>query len=148
MTFDGIIEALGERLGTEIEDAGGAAAVEVDGEVVILQDAGELLLLRAEIGDLPDEGKDALVVSAMRANFLYQGTGGSTLALDPESDRLVVQKYNWLERLDQEKAFDMLERFTDTVAAWRRIVGDFRLGKSVEEASDSDAPNGGGFMQV
>ena len=36
----------------------------------------------------------------------------------------------------------------DAAAAWRRIVGEFRLGKSVEEASDSDAPNGGGFLQV
>lgn len=36
VTFGELIEVLGERLGTEIEDAGGAAAVEVDGEVVIL----------------------------------------------------------------------------------------------------------------
>ena len=56
MTFDGIIEALGGRLGVEIENAGGASAVEIDGTVVVLQDAGEFLLLRAEIGELPDEG--------------------------------------------------------------------------------------------
>ncbi len=75
MTFDGIIEALGGRLGAEIENAGGAAAVEIDGAVVVLQDVGEFLLLRAEIGELPDEGRDALVASAMKANFLYQGRG-------------------------------------------------------------------------
>lgn len=126
MTFGGILEALGGRLGVEIENAGGASAVEIDGTVVVLQDAGEFLLLRAEIGELPDEGRDALVASAMKANFLYQGTGGSTLALDPDSGRLVIQKYNWLERLDPESAFDMLERFADTVAAWQRIVADYR----------------------
>ena len=42
MTFDGIIEALGGRLGVEIENAGGAAAVEIDGAVVVLQDAAEM----------------------------------------------------------------------------------------------------------
>ena len=42
MTFDGIIEALGGRLGAEIENAGGAAAVEIDGAVVVLQDAAEM----------------------------------------------------------------------------------------------------------
>ena len=126
MTFGGLIESLGERLGVEIEDAGGAAAVEIDGAVVILQDAGELLLLRAEVGDLPEEGGEALLASAMRANFLYQGTGGSTLALDPDTGRMVIQKYNWLERLDPETAFSMLERFADTTDAWRRILADFR----------------------
>lgn len=126
MTFGGLIGSLGERLGVEIEDAGGAAAVEIDGAAVILQDAGELLLLRAEVGDLPEEGGEALLASAMRANFLYQGTGGSTLALDPDTGRLVIQKYNWLERLDPETVFAMLERFADTTDAWRRILADFR----------------------
>lgn len=32
MTFDGIIEALGGRLGAEIENAGGASAVEIMAE--------------------------------------------------------------------------------------------------------------------
>ena len=147
MTFDGIIEALGGRLGVEIENAGGAAAVEIDGAVVVLQDAGELLLLRAEIGELPDEGRDALVASAMKANFLYQGTGGSTLALDPDSGRLVIQKYNWLERLDPESAFDMLEHFADTVAAWRRIVADYR--PVAETTFPESSPLGAEpFMQV
>lgn len=126
MTFGGLIGSLGERLGVEIEDAGGAAAVEIDGAAGILQDAGELLLLRAEVGDLPEEGGEALLASAMRANFLYQGTGGSTLALDPDTGRLVIQKYNWLERLDPETVFAMLERFADTTDAWRRILADFR----------------------
>ena len=135
MTFGGLIESLGERLGVEIEDAGGAAAVEIDGAVVILQDAGALLLLRAEVGELPEEGREALLAAAMRANFLYQGTGGSTLALAPDAGRLVIQKYNWLERLDPETAFAMLERFADTAAAWRRILADFRPDAGQTEAS-------------
>ena len=135
MTFGKVIESLGERLGRDIEDAGGAAAVDIDGIVVVLQDAGELLLFRAEIGELPEDGKDALLASAMNANFLYQGTGGSTLALDPSTGRLVVQKYNWLERLDPETVFDTLERFADTAAAWRRILADYRSGAGQPETS-------------
>ena len=57
MTFGGILEALGGRLGVEIENAGGASAVEIDGTVVVLQDAGEFLLLRAEIGEPRGEGR-------------------------------------------------------------------------------------------
>lgn len=135
MTFGELIDVLGKRLGVEIEDAGGASALEIDGETVILQDAGELLLICAEIGELPEDGKDALLASAMKANFLYQGTGGSTLALDPSAGRLVVQKYNWLERLDPETVFDTLERFADTAAAWRRILADYRSGAVRPETS-------------
>ncbi len=147
MTFSGFIETLGARLGMEIENAGGAAAVEIDGAVVVLQDAGEFLLLRAEIGELPDEGRDELLASAMKANFLYQGTGGSTLALDPSSGRLVVQKYNWLERLDPEMAFNMLEHFADTADAWRRIIADYR-SPVPEDSTPSPLDAGGPFMQV
>ena len=135
MTFGELIDVLGKRLGVEIEDAGGAAALEIDGETVILQDAGELLLVRAEVGEIPADGREGILASAMEANFLYQGTGGSTLALDPSAGRLVVQKYNWLERLDPETVFDTLERFADTAAAWRRILADYRSGAVRPETS-------------
>lgn len=147
MTFDGVVESLGERLGMTIEDAGGAAAVEIDGTAVVLQDAGELLLLRADAGELPEKGRDALLASAMSANYLYQGTGGATLALDPGASRLHLQKYNWLERLDPDSVFEMLERFAATAAAWRRVVADCRSAEPAEPA-DSGNVGGDGFMQV
>ncbi len=151
MTFKGIIEALGARLGVEIEDAGGAAAVEIDGAAVILQDAGELLLLRAEIGEIPGDGRERFLASAMEANFLYQGTGGATLALDPQTGHLVIQKYNWLERLDAETAFTTLERFADIAATWRRTIVDFSThddasAKSSESEHFLSSPTP--FMQV
>ena len=147
MTFGELIESLGERLGVVIENAGGAAAVEIGDVVVILQDAGELLLLRAEIGELPDEGRYALAAAAMRANFLYQGTGGATLALDPDSDRLHLQKYNWMEKLEPDAALDMLERFADTVATWTCIVADYRPDAEANHAPPPPiAP--GPFLQV
>ena len=146
MTFDELIEALGERLGMEIENAGGAAAVEVDGTVVVLQDAGELLLLRAEVGEMPEEGREALLASAMRANYLYSGTGGATLALDSDTSCLHLQKYNRLARLDAEGAFNMMESFASTVDAWRRIVADYR--PPATESSGPDALDSGSLMQV
>ena len=58
MTFGELVEGLGAKLGVEIEDAGGAFALEIDGETVILQDAGELLLVRAEVGEIPADGRE------------------------------------------------------------------------------------------
>ena len=93
MTFDELIEALGERLGMEIENAGGA-----------------------------------------------------TLALDPDTSCLHLQKYNWLERLDAEGAFNMMESFASTVDAWRRIVADYR--PPATESSGPGALDSGSLMQV
>ena len=147
MTFSGFIEALGARLGMEIENAGGAAAVEIDGTVVVLQDAGELLLLRAEIGEMPDEGREALLASAMKANFLYQGTGGATLAVNPADGKLHIQKYNWMERIDAESGLVAIGNLSDTAAAWRRILADCR--PDAEAAHMDSLPIGAEpFLQV
>lgn len=128
MTFENLIENLGERLGIAFEDAGGAVAVEVDGETVILQDAGEYLLLRAEIGEIPADAKESILSSAMEANFLYQGTGGATLAVNPADGRLHIHKYNWMERLDVDSVLDAVNKLSDVAAAWRRILSDCRSG--------------------
>ena len=137
MTFGELIDVLGKRLGVEIEDAGGAAALEVDGETVILQDAGELLLVRAEVGEIPADGREGILASAMEANFLYQGTGGATLAVNPADGRLHLQKYNWMERIDAESALAAIGNMADTAAAWRRILADYRSGAGRSETSAS-----------
>ena len=135
MTFGELIDVLGKRLGVEIEDAGGAAALEIDGETVVLQDAGELLLVRAEVGEIPADGREGILASAMEANFLYQGTGGATLAVNPADGRLHLQKYNWMERLDAESVLAAIGNMADTAAAWRRVLADYRSSSWRPETS-------------
>ena len=148
MEFKRLVESLAEKIGIEITDEGGASAVEVDGLTVLLHEADDdLLLFHADLGEIPAGGRDVLAVAALQANFLYQGTGGATLAVDPDSGRLHIQKYNWLERLDAEKAVTFLTRFADTVKAWKGVLAD----TSAESFSaPADLPSGlpGSFMQV
>ena len=125
MTFGELVEGLGEKLGVEIEDAGGAVALQIDGETVILQQADDdLVLLRADLGEMPLDRRDALAVAALEGNFLYKGTGGATLAISPADMHLHLQKYNWLDRLDAEKAFNMLSRFADSAVLWKKLVSE------------------------
>ena len=125
MTFGEFIDKLGAKLGVEIEDAGGAFAFQVDGEVVVVQQADDdLVLLRADLGEIPSDRRDALAVAALEGNYLYKGTGGATLAVNPADSHLHLQKYNWLGRLDADKALDMLSRFADTIVFWKRIVNE------------------------
>ena len=125
MTFGEFIDKLGAKLGVEIEDAGGAFAFQVDGEVVVVQQADDdLVLLRTDLGEIPPDRRDALAVAALEGNFLYKGTGGATLAISPADMHLHLQKYNWLDRLDAEKAFNMLSRFADSAVLWKKLVSE------------------------
>lgn len=126
MTFEQLIHSLASKLQIEIENIGGAAAIEIDGTTVILQDAGDMLLLRADVGEMPPGDPAALFKAALEGNYLYQGTGGSTLALDPESGCLHLQHYNWLERLDPDSALDVLFRFENTLSAWKELLDAYR----------------------
>ena len=125
MTFGELVDSLGAKLGIDIEDAGGAVAFQIDGETVVVQHADDdLVLLRADLGEIPPDRRDALASAALGGNFLYRGTGGATLAINPADSHLHLQKYNWLGRLDDDKALDMLSRFADTIVFWRRIVSE------------------------
>ena len=151
MEFKRLVESLAEKIGIEITDEGGAAAVEVDGLTVLLHEADDdLLLLHADLGEIPADGRDVLAVAALHANFLYQGTGGSTLAINPHDGHLHVQKYNWLDRLDPDTAFDTLMRFADTSLKWQTLLSDYSsLNDEVAEGTRSDGVAAfGGFMQV
>lgn len=143
MTFANLLEMLGRRLGLEIENAGGAAALEIDGKTVVLQDAGELLLLRTVVGEVPKEGREAILATAMEANFLYRGTGGATLAVNPDDGMLHIHKYNWMERLDADKVLDAVGRLADTAAVWQRILDDFHAAPREREAEDPGAAGPG-----
>ena len=148
MTFGELIDGLGKNLGIELTDEGGATAVEVDGIPVVLHAANDdLLLIHADLGEIAPESRERVFAATMEANFLYQGTGGSTLAVDSRDGHLHLQKYNWLDRLDAEKAAADIARFAETVNVWKRLVAETATSAPAA-AEDPSAPMPGGFMQV
>ena len=136
MEFKELVKALGEKLGIELDGTEGACGLDVDGTTVILQDAGEMLLVRGEIGEPPPQDMESLFRAVLDANFLYQGTGGATIARSPENGLLVLQKYDWLERTDADRALATVTRFAETLAAWRRILADYRPQESSSPLSE------------
>ena len=151
MNFGDLLASLGERLGVEIEDAGGAAAMEVDGVPVILRDAGDILLLHAEVGEIPSDGRESILAAAMEANWLYEGTGGGTLAVNPADGFLNLEKYTWFDRLDPDGALSMIGSFVATVGIWRRILSDYHPAPPVVEPGkipDLPYPPPGEFLPL
>ena len=87
MGFQNIIAALGGKLGVELDGADGACGLAVDGVDVVLQDAGDWLLVHTDLGEPPPQDPAALHRAMLEANFLYGGTGGATLAISPSDGR-------------------------------------------------------------
>ena len=137
MTFGELRDVLGKKLGVEIEDAGGASALDVDGQTVILQLAGgrdgDILLMRADLGETAPDRRDSLAVAALKANWLYQGTGGATLAFNPDDEHIHLHRYDWLDRLDPDKALEAILRFAETASAWRRIAAEIPVEAPTDE---------------
>ena len=139
MDFNTLIAALGGKLGVELDGADGACGLTVDGVEVILQDAGDWLLVHTDLGEPPPQDPAALYRAMLEANFLYGGTGGATLAVRPSDGHAHLQKYTWLERLDAESALLFIDRFAETAARWIALLADYRpAAESAPEAPISD----------
>ena len=139
MDFDTLIAALGGKLGVELDGTGGACGLEVDGVAVVLQDAGDMLLVHTDLGEPPPQDPAALFRAMLEANFLYGGTGGATLAVSPSDGHAHLQKYTWIERLDADGALLFVDRFAETAARWAALLADYRpLAESAPAASISD----------
>ena len=150
MDFNTLIAALGAKLGVELDRTGGACGLDIDGVPVILQDAGDWLLVHTDLGEPPPQDSVSLLRAMLEANFLYGGTGGATLSVNPSDGHAHLQKYTWFERLDAEGALLFVDRFAETAARWIALLADFRpAAEAAAEAGAEDSSFGaGGFVQV
>ena len=94
---------------------------------------GDHLLLFAEAGEIPDEGRAALLLSALRANYLFRGTAGATLAVRPDSPTLFLNRSLRLEPLSYEEFVQALSDFTNALAEWRRLLADYHPTESAQQ---------------
>ena len=83
----------------------------------------------------------------MEANFLYRGTGGATLAVNPDDGRLYIHKYNWMERLDADSVLEALDRLADTTTAWRKLISDYHPEVPAADKAFPDGLDGHGLRE-
>ena len=123
-----------------------AAALDIDGIVVTLVTADDALLVSAEIGEPPIEGRAGFAELMLEANLHSE----AFFAKEPESGAYVLVRRLPLATLDAESFDAALESFVNLSETWRRLLADFRpVAKAAAEAS-AEAPSlgAGGFMQV
>ncbi len=144
MEYTELIADLGREMGLELDGSGGACGFMADETEIILQDAGDMLLIRSDLGLIPEDAAGHLLNTLLDANYLYQGTGGSSFARNPADGHLHLQHYNWLERLDGKKLLALIEKFAGTCSRWSSILDDWEAREGDDpEARDSQIGDNG-----
>ena len=133
MSFEDIVAVLGQAFSLELKVVQDTTVFEVvndDGSTkvqILLQNTGErnLVLISADLGEVPPEGREKLFQTMLEANNMFSGTVGSTLALDAASGRARLQRYVPGDDL-ANNVMGALEPFIETALTWSRLITDYR----------------------
>lgn len=159
MAFKDVVAVIEQELGTELavvqdttvfEVAGGNGGPRVR---ILVQDEAErnLVLLSADLGEPPPEGRERLFRTMLEANNLFSGTAGATLALDAATGSCRLQRFLPPDALANDVQGQFVP-FVETALAWGRAIADFRpaaAGEGEAAGEEEAAPSGGfGMMPV
>lgn len=103
--------------------------------VLIAEEKSHHLMMATEVAALPHENADKLVREAMKANWLFLGTGGATLSIHPDTGLLAVNQMISYENLSSEEFVTHLGRFIETAAQWRALSFEVDHNNIAEETS-------------
>ena len=147
MEFEKLISDFAERHSiANLAAENNAAALEVDGIVVMLVAAGDSLSVSAEIGEPPADGRAEFAELMLEANLQI----GAFFAKEPESGAYVLVRRLQLPTLDAESFDAALEELVNLSETWRRLLADFRPVAKAAAEKVEDAPLFGtnGFVKV
>ncbi len=147
MDFNDLINDFATRHnvdGLAAED--GVAALDVDGILVNLVAAGDLLAASAEIGEPPAEGVGTFAELLLEASLESE----AFFAKSRETGKYVVVRRHPLPSLDSAAFDTLLEGLVNLAETWRRLLDDFRPAAMAAAEGNADNPafGAGGFMPV
>ncbi len=147
MEFAELVSNFAKRHGVEnLTAEEGAAALDIDGIVVTLVAADDSLMISAEIGEPPAEGKAEFAGLMLEANL----HSDAFFAKAPENGNYLLVRRLSLSTIESD-AFDAaLESLVNLAETWRRLLTDFRpvAKAAAERAEEAPAFGSGGFVQV
>ena len=145
MSFEDITSVLERAFALELSVVQDTTVFEVESEdgstkvQVLIQSVSEsgLVLMSADLGEPPPDGRECLYRTILEANNLFEGTAGATLSLDAPTGRFRLQKYESANELSNDVKVKV-ESFIETALFWSRAIADFR---PTNEAPDVPSGN-------
>lgn len=124
---DELIAGVGAALGIPdlALDGNGCFALVVDGQrmlTVALDGADNRLLLSCGAGRLPAGCSTEVLRSLLRANFLWRGSAGATLALAPDGETLTLVRAIPVGGTQARELVSALDALLDAAERWAKAV--------------------------
>lgn len=148
MEFKEIVDAFAKRHGiADLVPEDDGISLDVDGIVVSVMAVGGEIMIAAEIGEPPVEGRaefaDAMLEASMesKAFFVKSAQVGKYM---------LMRRFGMLE-LDAAAFDNAIESLVNMAEVWRKMLDDFRpAAKAAAEKAEAATPSFGatGFMQV
>ena len=142
MEFEELLESLAEACGIDRLEPDDTHMVHLGSEGTALTIVGDpeprMIVLFSEIADLPLEGREAFYEQALKANWLFQGGGGATLAINPDSGALSLNQALPMAALDGALFVQLVQNFLEFLQRWRQRAIDWRGAKDESPAKGAD----------
>lgn len=114
-------------------------------------DDEKIVYIYALAGQMPPEGKEAIMANLLEANLFGKGTGGSSFALDHNHQEIYLCRILSVEALHYQDFVNILEGFVNHLEAWMDKIDRGDLGSTssssvddeIEEHSMDDFSSGG-----
>lgn len=143
MEFEELLKKLAEACGIERLEPDESHMVHLGADGTALTIVGEpetrMVVLFSEIGELPIEGRERFYEVALKANWLFQGGGGATLAINPESGVLALNRALPMDALDGDRFVEAVRTFLSVLIQWRELAQNWR-GAAGSGEKEPDAP--------
>ena len=141
MEFEALLKNLAEVCGIDRLEPDESHMVHLGADGSALTIVGDpvtrTVVLFSEIGELPLEKREAFYEQALKANWLFQGGGGATLAINPETNVLSLNRAMPMETLDGDRFVELVRGFLACLVRWRQLAKDWR--GAVEDGSVREA---------
>ncbi len=147
MDFTQLVSDFAQRHGiANLAAEDNAAALDIDGIVVMLVTTGDTLSISAEIGEPPSEGRAEFAELLLEASLQSE----AFFAKEPESGAYILVRRLSLPTLEVEVFDASLEAFVNLAETWRRLLADFRpvAKAAAEQAGELPQFGAHGFVQV
>ena len=143
MEFEELLKKLAEASGIERLEPDESHMVHLGADGTALTIVGDpetrMVVLFSEIGELPLEKREAFYEQALKANWLFQGGGGATLAINPESGVLALNRALPMDALDGNRFVEAVRTFLSVLIQWRELAQNWR-GAAESGETEPDSP--------
>ena len=161
MEYCELIDAFSAKFGVQGPDAkDGVAVFDIDGMTVgfVNDETSATVMVVAELGYPPPDANGKLGEIMLKSNYLYNGSNGAVLCMNPETSAYALMQTYALDSLDVETFAMNVETFINNAEKWKDVLLGMREAEAAKEDMDKTEKNdllddegtfsSGSFMRV